>query len=101
MTNIVQDYKLGGSPGLVVMGRDSPSKGRGFESVYWMDIFSHVLVVKIVMFVWKDQKNEKEGKRLAHFLKKDLAINGKGLNPRQQEGSRTQIYWAMAPLNIS
>ena len=51
MTNIVQDYKLGGSPGLVVMGRDSPSKGRGFESVYWMDIFSHVLVVKIVMFV--------------------------------------------------
>ena len=25
-------YRLGGSPGLVVKGRDSRSKGRGFES---------------------------------------------------------------------
>ena len=39
--------------GLVAMGRDSRSKGRGFES--WHHIldghFSHVFVVKIVMFV--------------------------------------------------
>ena len=33
--------QVGGSAGLVVMGGDSWSKGRGFESstVYWMDIF--------------------------------------------------------------
>ena len=40
-------------PGLVVMGRDSRSKGHGFES--WHRIldghFSHKFVLKIVMFV--------------------------------------------------
>ena len=44
--------------GLVVMGRDSRSKGHGFES--WHRIldghFSHIIVVKIVLFVWKDRK---------------------------------------------
>ena len=44
-----------GSPGLVVMGGDSCSEGHEFKSqhcsVYWMDIFSHLLVVKIVNFV--------------------------------------------------
>ena len=36
--------------GLVVMG-SNPS------TVYWMDIFLHIFVVKIVMmFVWKDRK---------------------------------------------
>ena len=45
----------GKSPGLVVMGGDSRSKGHGFES--WRcildghDIFSHCFVVKIVSFV--------------------------------------------------
>ena len=34
---------LGGSPGLVVMGRDSRSEGREFESQH------HIFVVKIVM----------------------------------------------------
>ena len=41
---------MGGSPGLVVMGRDSCSKGRGFES--WHSIldghFSHIFIVKNV-----------------------------------------------------
>ena len=45
--------KQGGSPGIVVMGRDSRSKGRGFDS--WRRIldghFSHLFVVKIVKFV--------------------------------------------------
>ena len=45
----------GGSPGLVVMGGDSCSKGRGFESrrriLDGHNIFSHIFVVKIVMFV--------------------------------------------------
>ena len=42
---------LGGSPGLVVMGGDSRSKGRGFESRHRIldGHFSHI--VKIVMFV--------------------------------------------------
>ena len=56
---------LGGSPGLVVMGGDSHSKGRGFKSQHrildGLDIFSHWFVVKIVLFVWKTPKiNEKE-----------------------------------------
>ena len=43
----------GGSPGLVVIGRDSRSKGRGFESRHRIldGHFSHIFVVKIVMFV--------------------------------------------------
>ena len=50
--------KNGRSPGLVVMGRDSRSKGRGFESRHRIldGHFSHIFVVKIVMFVWKDRK---------------------------------------------
>ena len=44
---------LGGSPGLVVMGGDSCSEGCGLNpsTVYWMDIFSHLFYVKIVLFV--------------------------------------------------
>ena len=41
------------SPGLVVMGRDSRSKGRGFDSRRRIldGHFSHLFVVKIVKFV--------------------------------------------------
>ena len=41
----------GGSPGLVVMGGDSCSEGRGFESQHRIldGHFSHLFVVKIVM----------------------------------------------------
>ena len=42
---------LGGSPGLVVMGRDSRSKDSGFESRHrildGLDIFSHIFVEKL------------------------------------------------------
>ena len=43
--------QIGGSPGLVVMGRGSRSEGRGFESWYHIldGHFSHLFVVKIVM----------------------------------------------------
>ena len=55
----------GGSPGLVVMGGDSCSEGHGFESQRRIldghDIFSHIFVVKIVVFVWKDENKWKEG----------------------------------------
>ena len=38
------------------------------DTVYWMDIFSHIFVVKIEIFVLKRPKiNEKEA-GLAHFL---------------------------------
>ena len=42
---------MGGSPGLVVMGRGSHSGGRGFESRHRIldGHFSHLFVVKIVM----------------------------------------------------
>ena len=47
-------------PGLVVMGDDSCLRGRGFKSWHHildvLDIFSLWFVVKIVLFVWKDQK---------------------------------------------
>ena len=43
----------GGSPGLVVLGEDSCSEGRGIKSriLDGHNIFSHIFVVKIVMFV--------------------------------------------------
>ena len=43
-------------------------------AVYWMDIFAHLFVVKIVLFVLKRPKiNEKEA-GLAHFYKKKLNV---------------------------
>ena len=44
---------VGGSPGLVVMGRAHVLKvvGSNPGTVYWMDIFSHIFVVKIVLFL--------------------------------------------------
>ena len=62
---------LGGSPGLVVMGRDSRPEGRGFKSLHRIldGHFSHTFVVKIVLFVWKRPKiNEKEA-GVGTFLK--------------------------------
>ena len=57
MATIVQ---YGGSPGLVVMGDDSCSRGHGFDSLrcilYGHDIFSHWFAEKNVLFVWKDRK---------------------------------------------
>ena len=58
----------------MVMGDNSCSKGRGFKScaIYWMDIFSHWFVVKIVLFVSNDRKQMKKRPELAHYLKKTL-----------------------------
>ena len=53
---------MGGSPSLVVMVGDSCNAGCGFKSQHrgldWH--FSHIFVVKIVMFVWKDENKQKE-----------------------------------------
>ena len=61
---------LGGSSGLVVMGGDSCSEGLGFElRPHLLDggnIISHIFVVRILMFVWKDEKEAEDGP----FLKK-------------------------------
>ena len=56
--------KMGGSPGLVVMGWDSCSEGRGFESQHHIldGHFSRWFVVKIVVFVWKDENKLKRGR---------------------------------------
>ena len=61
-----------GSPGLVVMGRDSCSEGRGFESRHHIldGHFSHLFVVKIVLLV--RERNSKQMKKRpgkAHSLK--------------------------------
>ena len=58
----------GRSHGLVVMGGDSCSEGRGSNpcTVNLMDIFLHLFVVKIVMFIWKDKKRPRD----APFFKK-------------------------------
>ena len=48
---------MAGSPGPVVMGGDSCSKGRGFESWTWIldgDFFTYI--VKNVMFILQDRK---------------------------------------------
>ena len=50
----------GGSPRLVVIGVDSCSEGRGFESQHHIldGYFSHLFVVKIVMFFLKKDGNK-------------------------------------------
>ena len=52
----------GTSPGLVVMGGDSCSKGREFEPLHCIldGHFSHLFVVKIVMLFKKTKIKEKE-----------------------------------------
>ena len=67
--------KLGGSPGLVIMGRDSRSKG-GLNpgTIYWMDIFSHLFVVKICNVCLKRPKIKETRPGLAHFLKRNAEM---------------------------
>ena len=47
----------GGSPGLVVIVMFQSSNP---STVYWMDIFSHLFVLKFVMLFEKTKINEKE-----------------------------------------
>ena len=55
----------------MVMGGDSCSEGRGFESQHCIldGHFSHLFVVKIVMLFEKTKINEKEAGN-SHFVKK-------------------------------
>ena len=63
---------LGGSPGLVVIGRDSRSEGRGFESRQHIlnGHFSHIFVVKIEMIFFKKTENKRKRGRDCPILKK-------------------------------
>ena len=54
--------KVGGSPGVVVMGGDSYSKGREFKPQHCIldgHFFTYLFVVKFVMCVQKTKINEK------------------------------------------
>ena len=73
---------LGRSPGLVVMGGDSCFRGCKFESQHRIldGHFSHVSVVRIVMFVWKDEKKRKrdqgwQSKKIQHIWHVDRTID--------------------------
>ena len=67
------------SPGLMVMGGVSCSEGRGFESRRLIldghSIFPHIFVVRIVVFVWKDENKWKRGRGWPIFVKKQLNCN--------------------------
>ena len=66
----------------VLLGREPWSSGYGKRltipkvvglnpgTVYWMDIFSHIFVVKIVMFLKRPKINEKEAGLAQIFFKK-------------------------------
>ena len=60
------------------MGDDSCSNGCGFKSGHCIldgyDIFSHIFVVKIVLFVWKDLKKQKEV-GVAHLKKLTILLS--------------------------
>ena len=66
--------RVGGSPGLVVMGRDSRPEGRGFES--WHRIldghFSHIFVVKLYCLFEKTENKQKRGRKSRRELLKIL-----------------------------
>ena len=61
------------SPGLVVMGGDLYSEGRGFKSRHHIldgqNISPHVFVVRSVMYFWKDKNKWKRGRGWSIFLK--------------------------------
>ena len=61
----------GGSPGLVVKWGDSQSEGCEFESRRRIldGHFSHLYVVRIVMFIWKDENKRKKRPGFAHLKK--------------------------------
>ena len=58
----------------------NPSNG------YWMYIFSHLFVVRIVMFVWKDEINEKEARVGLFFQKANNDTNKRNNSSNYQVG---------------
>ena len=63
---------MGGSPGLVVMGRGSHSKGRGFESRYHIldgHFFTYICCKNCDVFLKRAKINEKESGNGPFFKK--------------------------------
>ena len=58
------------------MGEDSCSKSSGFESQHCArdGHFSHLFVVRIVLFVWKDKNKQKRGRELPIFKKNWIVL---------------------------
>ena len=81
------------------MGGDSCSKDRGFESQRLIldghDIFSHMFVVKIVMFVWKDENKWKKQIIVKSIEKLALKNLGSGKACKRKRAKRTTqaIAW--------
>ena len=69
-------WKKTGSPGLVVMGRDSCSEGREFKSQHIKldGLFPQLFVVRIVMFVWRGEDKWKRGRCWPILKKKRLEM---------------------------
>ena len=97
---------LGGSSGLVVMGGDSCSEGLGFElRPHLLDggnIISHIFVVRILMFVWKDEKEAEDGP----FLKKKqmwkLTWDDSDSWPWTHEQKDVQMFFfCFSPIHVS
>ena len=64
----------GGSPGVVVSGDDSCSRGRGFESrcvIYWMHFFTLICCKNSIVCLKRPKINEKEAE-VGPFLKKNF-----------------------------
>ena len=69
--------KMGGSPGLVVMGRDSCSKDSGFKSQHCMldgHFFTYICCKNRNVFVWKDENKRRRGRGWQTFLKNSPKI---------------------------
>ena len=88
---------LDGSPGLVVKGGDSWSEGHGFKSQHRIldGHFSHMFVVKIVMFVWKDENKWKKQIIVKSIEKLALKNLGSGKACKRKRAKRTTqaIAW--------
>ena len=57
--------ELGGSPGLVVMGGDSCSKGSNPGAVYWMDLtFFHIDLLKKMYCLFEKTENKRKRGRV-------------------------------------
>ena len=99
---------LGGSPVGVVNGWDLQSEGSEFKSRRRIldRHFSHLFVVRIAMFVWKDENKHKIGRGWPIFLKKYSLTYLYKLkkqrccawywNPLPLDGRRWRFHWAMA-----
>ena len=72
--SFLKTLAMGGSPGLVVMGGDSCSEGRGFESrcriLDGHNIFSHIICCKNCNVCLKRQNKRKRGRGWPIFLKR-------------------------------